>query len=314
MASLLVLGLLPILSGGTLAQSVLPAAQSATAQGTTVKAKKSVFAEPGRLTRPGTLSSTRSSTRPNPETTFTFVSKKTVGVSPGYAVTDDNGTEWSVKQGLEARAEVVMSRVLSAVGYHQPPVYYLSTWSINGGGAAPQQAEARFRPKHTVLKDEGAWSWHENPFIGTQPYNGLRVLMMILNESDLKDSNNTLYGVTMPGDAPDAAHRVGRRPRRLRKALGVELRGIRDRRRREVRRRAFLPSGPVVLPVRVRGVCQAAAPCRRFAVHGSHTKAHTSGPGRSRRVQHPRQCRAEMTVSKKEQFAVARRPRVRRAR
>jgi uncharacterized membrane protein YhiD involved in acid resistance len=39
--------MLPILSGGTLAQSVLPAAQSATAEGTTVKAKKSVFAEDG---------------------------------------------------------------------------------------------------------------------------------------------------------------------------------------------------------------------------------------------------------------------------
>jgi len=144
---------------------------------------------------------------PDPATRFTFVSKKTVGVSPGFAVTDDNGTEWSVKQGKEARAEVVMSRVLSAVGYHQPPVYYLSTWTIDGGGAAPQQAEARFRPKHTVLTDEGAWSWHQNPFIGTQPYNGLRVLMMILNESDLKDSNNSLYGVKMPGSAPDAAQR-----------------------------------------------------------------------------------------------------------
>jgi hypothetical protein len=144
---------------------------------------------------------------PNPATKFTFVSKKTVGVSPGFAVTDDNGTEWSVKQGPEARAEVVMSRVLSAVGYHQPPVYYLPAWTISGGATAPQQSEARFRPKHTVLKDEGVWSWHENPFIGTQPYNGLRVLMMILNESDLKDSNNTLYGVKKPGDAPDAAQR-----------------------------------------------------------------------------------------------------------
>jgi hypothetical protein len=144
---------------------------------------------------------------PNPATTYAFVSKKSVGVSPGFAVTDDQGMEWSVKQGPEARVEVVMSRVLSAVGYHQPPVYYLPRWTISGGPAEGEQPEGRFRPKHTVLKDEGPWSWQENPFIGTRPYNGLRVLMMILNESDLKNSNNSLYQLKGAGGTPDAARR-----------------------------------------------------------------------------------------------------------
>jgi hypothetical protein len=128
---------------------------------------------------------------PDPAATYAFVKAKTVGVSPGFAVTDEHGMEWSVKQGPEAKVEVVMSRILSAVGYHQPPVYYLPGWTISGGPSSRAQSEARFRPKHTVLKDEGEWSWQENPFIGTRPYNGLRVLMMILNESDLKNSNNS---------------------------------------------------------------------------------------------------------------------------
>jgi hypothetical protein len=144
---------------------------------------------------------------PNPTATYAFVSVKTVGVSPGFAVTDEHGMEWSVKQGPEAKVEVVMSRVLSAVGYRQPPVYYLPRWTISGGPSSPVQSEARFRPKHTGLKDEGEWSWQENPFVGTRPYNGLRVLMMILNESDLKNSNNTLYEVKEPGDTRNAAHR-----------------------------------------------------------------------------------------------------------
>lgn len=144
---------------------------------------------------------------PDPAATFTFVSAKTVGVSPGFAVTDEHGMEWSAKQGPEARVEVVMSRVLSAVGYHQPPVYYLARWTIAGGPSSGMQPEARFRPKHTVLKDEGEWSWQENPFIGTKPYNGLRVLMMILNESDLKNSNNSLYEVKEPGVAVKTARR-----------------------------------------------------------------------------------------------------------
>jgi len=143
---------------------------------------------------------------PNPTATYAFVSAKTVGVSPGFAVIDEQGIEWSVKQGPEAKVEVVMSRVLSAVGYHQPPVYYLPVWTISGGPSSHAQSEGRFRPKHVVLKDKGEWSWQENPFIGTRPYNGLRVLMMILNESDLKNSNNTLYEVTAPDNSRKPAH------------------------------------------------------------------------------------------------------------
>jgi hypothetical protein len=144
---------------------------------------------------------------PNPTATYSFVSAKSVGVSPGYSVTDENGMEWSVKQGLEAKVEVAMSRIISAVGYHQPPVYYLPRWTLAEGLSKKVEPEARFRPKHSVLKDEGPWSWQENPFIGTRPYNGLRVLMLILNESDLKNSNNTLYTVKKPGDDPNAARR-----------------------------------------------------------------------------------------------------------
>lgn len=144
---------------------------------------------------------------PSPTATYSFVSAKTAGVSPGFAVTDEHGMEWSVKQGPEAQVEVVMSRVLSAVGYHQPPVYYLPRWTFRGGPWPSAQREARFRPKHTVLRDEGPWSWQENPFVGTQPYNGLLVLFMLLNGSDLKNSNNTLYEVTEPGETGSAARR-----------------------------------------------------------------------------------------------------------
>jgi hypothetical protein len=146
---------------------------------------------------------------PSPTATYTFVSAKTVGVSPGFTVADEKGLEWSVKQGPEAKVEVVMSRVLSAVGYHQPPVYYLPRWTISGAAStsSPVQQEGRFRPKHTVLKEDGEWSWQENPFIGTRAYNGLRVLMMLLNESDLKNSNNSLYEVREPGDTQNAARR-----------------------------------------------------------------------------------------------------------
>jgi hypothetical protein len=133
---------------------------------------------------------------PNPRVTYRFVKEKTTGTSPGLTVTDDDGTEWSVKQGPEGPVEVVVSRILWAAGYHQPPVYYVSEWTKKGGPGQEIQAGGRFRPKIHGLKEVSDWSWQENPFVGTRPYRGLLVLMMMLNGSDLKNSNNSLYELT----------------------------------------------------------------------------------------------------------------------
>src|SRR3954468_2937794 len=45
---------------------------------------------------------------PKTDQTYQFVAQKTVGFSPGYTVKDENGVEWSVKQGPEAGVEVVV--------------------------------------------------------------------------------------------------------------------------------------------------------------------------------------------------------------
>ena len=51
----------------------------------------------------------------------------------------------------------------------------------------------RFRLHLPSLVDQGEWSWQENPFVGSQPYEGLLVMLMMFNSTDLKNSNNTLY-------------------------------------------------------------------------------------------------------------------------
>lgn len=43
------------------------------------------------------------------------------------------------------------------------------------------------------MKDRGTWSFQQNPFVGTDPYEGLLVILMMFNSSDLKNSNNVLY-------------------------------------------------------------------------------------------------------------------------
>ncbi len=53
-----------------------------------------------------------------------------------------DGRTWDAKLGPEAQSEVVASRVLWAIGYHQPATYYVSNWQLSGGpgGAAAGRA------------------------------------------------------------------------------------------------------------------------------------------------------------------------------
>ena len=41
-------------------------------------------------------------------------------------------------------------------------------------------------------KKVGNWSWRHNPFKGTREFNGLRVMMALLSNWDLKDDNNAI--------------------------------------------------------------------------------------------------------------------------
>jgi len=136
---------------------------------------------------------------PNPVDTYTFVERKHTGVNLGMTVVDSKGREWSVKQpypgGMddESTVEVAVSRLLSAVGYHQPPVYHLPSFTLKDDWGTHVEPGGRFRLKVEQLTDAGIWRWDENPFIGSKPYQGLLVMLMMFNNTDLKNSNNSLY-------------------------------------------------------------------------------------------------------------------------
>ena len=130
---------------------------------------------------------------PAPGSTFEFVKKDTKGYSWGWDVKDASGMEWSVKYGPEAHSEVVASRIVWALGFHQPPSYHVPNWELRGGDEPGTKPPSRFRPKLPSQERIGEWSWHQNPFVGTQPYRGLLVLMRILNNWDLLDRNNAIF-------------------------------------------------------------------------------------------------------------------------
>jgi hypothetical protein len=125
---------------------------------------------------------------------FTFLERDTTGHSNGYRVKAADGREWKVKTGDEAQSEVVVSRILWAIGYHQPPVYYVKSWRLTGGPEPAEVEPGRFRLE-SGYRTTGTWSWTDNPFVGTQPLRGLVVVNVLLNNWDLTPSQNRIYAV-----------------------------------------------------------------------------------------------------------------------
>jgi hypothetical protein len=139
---------------------------------------------------------------PDPRAAYTFEEKKKQGMfsgfSPGYTVKGPGGIEWSAKQGPEAQAEVTASRLVWALGFHQPPVYFLEKWTLAGGPTPGEQTRARFRPEIEELDKVGEWGWQSNPFRATEAHRGLIVMMVMLNNSDLKSAQNAIYDLKRP--------------------------------------------------------------------------------------------------------------------
>jgi hypothetical protein len=135
---------------------------------------------------------------PPNDATYQFVAFKTTGTNPGYDVKDANGRAWSVKLGIEAQSEVTTSRILWAMGYHQPATYFVHQFTLSGGDPGVK-ATARFRTDTDQWRPAGTWSWYENPFVDTQAFRGLIVAQLVLNNWDMKTDNNRIY------DATDAA-------------------------------------------------------------------------------------------------------------
>jgi hypothetical protein len=117
--------------------------------------------------------------------------KDETGYSRGYDVVDPDGRKWSVKIGREAQPEIVLSRILWALGYYQPETYYLKDWELVGDWK-DEGEPARFRLQ-SDHKADGEWKWNDNPFAGTTQMHGLVAINLLLNNWDFKTSNNRVY-------------------------------------------------------------------------------------------------------------------------
>jgi hypothetical protein len=125
--------------------------------------------------------------------------RDTTGYSNGYDVVGPDGREWDIKVGDEAQSEVVVSRILSALGYHQPATYYMTGWKL--AGMWDDEGEpARFRLE-SDHENDGDWEWLNNPFSGTRAFRGLIAINLLVSNWDFKTSNNRIYVMKGP-DGP----------------------------------------------------------------------------------------------------------------
>jgi hypothetical protein len=145
---------------------------------------------------------------PRPGELYTLVKRDTGGFSTTLDLRDAEGREWSAKLGVEAQPEVIASRILWALGYPQPPSYYAPVVRVKEKDVITEEGPVRLRPKVKWLHSNGLWSWHQNPFADSQPYRGLLVLLMVLNSTDLKDDNNTVYLLRRDGTPPEQWYTV----------------------------------------------------------------------------------------------------------
>ena len=137
-----------------------------------------------------------------PRAPFRFIEEDKGGSSPKFVVTDARGTRWKVKIGKEAKTETAATRLLWAAGYFTDVTYYLSQVRVAGLPKLSRGREfvspgglvhsARFERE---MKKADDWSWFDNPFVGTREFNGLRVLVALVNNWDLKQSNNAVYNL-----------------------------------------------------------------------------------------------------------------------
>ena len=140
-----------------------------------------------------------------PQPPFVFSEELSGGTSAKVIVTDATRRKWTVKWGEEVKPETFASRLAWATGYHSDPAYFLAQGQIDSAGALGRAAQfidrknggyfrnARFElitpEEHRMVTRN--WSLVDNPFVGTPELHGLKILMMLVSNWDVKDSRSS---------------------------------------------------------------------------------------------------------------------------
>lgn len=119
----------------------------------------------------------------------TFLGRQPGGNNLKYRIKDANGREWVVKIADESQAEVAAVRLLWAIGYRTEIDQIVPKINIEKIGS---YKNARFEARPETIKRGERWSWANNTYLGTKEFDGLKIMMALVNNWDLKDDNNVI--------------------------------------------------------------------------------------------------------------------------
>jgi hypothetical protein len=134
---------------------------------------------------------------------YKFVKEDLNGTSTKFYIEDSQGVQWLLKIGEEAKPETAATHLVWSMGYLTDEDYYLPQIQVTdiphlkrGNKEIPADgtiASVRLKRQDKGEKKIGNWSWFDNPFVNTRELDGLRVMMALIDNWDLKAVNNKIY-------------------------------------------------------------------------------------------------------------------------
>lgn len=120
---------------------------------------------------------------------WTFIGPQVGGNNVKYRIKDGTGRVWIAKIADESQPEVAAVRLLWAVGYPTEINYIVPQMSIDKKGAFKN---VRVEARPDKVKRLEQWSWNSNPFGNKNEFYGLKLMMAMFNNWDIKDENNVI--------------------------------------------------------------------------------------------------------------------------
>jgi hypothetical protein len=121
-----------------------------------------------------------------------FLEEETGGHNKKYRIKDGSGRTWVVKLGIEAKPETAAVRLLYGLGYKTEINYFVPKVTIPGKGTFE---DVRFEARPDNVKRLEEWKWKANPFVGTKELQGLKMMMVFMNNWDVLDLQNKVLQV-----------------------------------------------------------------------------------------------------------------------
>jgi hypothetical protein len=118
-----------------------------------------------------------------------FLGRQEGGTRLKYRLKDASGMEWVAKVGRETQPETAAVRLLWAIGYKTEVNYLVRSVSIPQFG---NYKNVRLEARPDKIKRLDKWSWRDNPFIGTNEFEGLKIMMAMVNNFDVNDKNTAI--------------------------------------------------------------------------------------------------------------------------